>query len=208
MKFANPLKKQFLPKQLFGKRNISALKPNVNSTLAIKPTPKQLFGKRNISGLKPPVFIKEAPIEMPVFEDVLPQSDSMSYAQNIAPLTKTISFTVKDKFGTISLANIQVNGVGTAVTDDNGRVTLPNIPVDATIKISYIGFDDYVSTASTIPSAVILKEGVKMLNEVNIQNTYKKSSSNTWMWWIVGAVAAVGIYKYSKTGAKVVRAKI
>ncbi len=195
MKFANPLKKQFLPKQLFGKRNISALKPNVNSTLAIKPTPKQLFGKRNISGLKPPVFIKqappiapvfikEAPIEMPVFEDVLPQSDSMSYAQNIAPLTKTISFTVKDKFGTISLANIQVNGVGTAVTDDNGRVTLPNIPVDATIKISYIGFDDYVSTASTIPSAVILKEGVKMLNEVNIQNTYKKSSSNTWMWWI------------------------
>jgi len=217
MKFANPLKKQFLPKQLFGKRNISALKPNVNSTLAIKPTPKQLFGKRNISGLKPPVFIKqappiapvfikEAPIEMPVFEDVLPKSDSVNYAQNIK---KTISFTVADDNETLPGANIAVDGIGKAQTDINGNVTIPNISLDASIKITYVGYDDYITTASTIPSVVILKKGITMLSEVVVEKkSPKASSNNSWMWWIVGAVAAVGIYKYSKTGAKVVRAKI
>lgn len=121
---------------------------------------------------------------------------------------KTISFTVKDQQGaTIPGANIEVNGVGTAQTDINGKVTLPNIPVDASIKISFVGFESNLTTASTITSVVILKDGVEMLSEVVIENKYKKPS-NSLLWLLAGAAAAFGIYKYSQTGTKVVRAKI
>jgi hypothetical protein len=124
------------------------------------------------------------------------------------PPKKTITFTVKDKDATIREANIAVDGVPTAKTDINGKVTLPNIPISAAIKVTYVGYDDYDSTASTIPSVVILKEGVQMLNELVIENNYKKPKSNAWLWWLAGAVGAFGIYKYSNKGTKVVKAKI
>lgn len=122
---------------------------------------------------------------------------------------KTITFTVADGTETIPGANIAVNGVGTATTDINGRVTLPNVSLNDSIRISYIGFEDYVGTVSTIPSIVVLKEGAIMLDEVIIQ-AWKKpvASSNTWAWLLLGAVGVAAAYKFSKSGTKIVRAKI
>lgn len=121
---------------------------------------------------------------------------------------KTISFTVADATETLPGANIAINGVGTAQTDNYGLVTLPNIPIDAVIKITYVGYKDYIVSASAIPNKVIMTVDALELKEVVLQNNYKKPTSNTWAWWLLGGLAAVGIYKYSKTGAKVVRAKI
>lgn len=125
-------------------------------------------------------------------------------------IKKTITFTVADDTETIPGANIAVNGIATATTDINGRVTLPNIAINSVIKISYIGYDDYEALASVIPSKVILKQGALALNEVVIINDYKKpvAPTNTWAWLLLGAVGVAAVYKYSKAGTKIVRAKL
>lgn len=121
---------------------------------------------------------------------------------------KTIRFTVADDTETLPGANISVNGVATAQTDGNGFVILPNIAIDSIIKVSFIGYDEFISTASQIPNRVVLKKGALALKEVVVINNYKKPKSNNWLWLLAGGITALGIYKYSNTGAKVVKAKI
>lgn len=124
-------------------------------------------------------------------------------------IKKTITFTVADETETLPGANIAVNGISTAITDGNGRVTLPNIDIDSIITVSYIGYDTYTMIASAIPVKVFLKSGATQLDEVVI-TAWKKpaTSSNTWAWLLLGAVGVAAVYKYSKAGTKIVRAKI
>jgi hypothetical protein len=124
-------------------------------------------------------------------------------------IKKTITFTVADETETLPGANIAVNGISTAITDGNGRVTLPNIDIDSVITVSYIGYDTYTMIASAIPAKVFLKSGATQLDEVIIQ-AWKKpvAPSNTWAWLLLGAVGVAAVYKYSKAGTKIVRAKI
>lgn len=134
-------------------------------------------------------------------------------------IKKTITFTVADNVETIPGANIAVNGIGTAVTDGNGRVTLPNIDIDSIITVSYIGYDTYTMIASAIPVKVILKSGAVALPEVivtawkpapaPVQTAAIAPSNNTWAWLLAGAVGVAVVMKYAKgSGAKVVRAKL
>lgn len=122
--------------------------------------------------------------------------------------TKTIAFTVADASETLPGANITIDGIGKAQTNANGYVVVPNVLPTSMVKISYVGYEDYVVQASQLPAKVIMKTTALQLPEVVIPNNFKKPVSNNWMWWLVGAVGAVGIYKYSKTGSKVVKAKI
>lgn len=149
----------------------------------------------------PPVYTAPIVYDNPVY--------TAAPIQTVQPTTKTITFTVSDGTETIPGANIAVNGVGTATTDINGRVTLPKVSLNDSIRISYIGFEDYVGTVSTIPGIVVLKEGAIMLDEVKIYTKKKPAtSSNTWAWLLLGAVGVAAVYKYSKAGTKIVRAKI
>jgi hypothetical protein len=138
----------------------------------------------------------------------VPQSQYSTSVQTVdLPVaTKTISFTVSDKNGTIPGANISVNGIATAQTDEKGKVTLPNIPTNADIIVSYIGYDNFQAQASNITSSVVINEGATPIDEVNVFT--KKKPSNTWLWILVGLGAAYSAYSYSNSGAKVVKAKI
>lgn len=145
----------------------------------------------------PPVYIAPqvvSPIVMPVATAVA--------------ATKTIAFTVADDKETLPGANIAIDGVGKAQTNQNGYVVIPNVSPTSIVKITYVGYEDYVVQASQLPAKVILKSTAVELAEVVLTNNYKKPTSNTWLWWLAGAVGAFGIYKYSKIGTKVVQAKI
>jgi hypothetical protein len=125
----------------------------------------------------------------------------------IAPIGKTISFTVSDANGTLPGANIAIDGIGKAQTNGNGYVVIPNVLPTSMVKISYVGYEDYVVQASQLPAKLVMKTTVLQLDEAKVP-AWKKPTSNTWLWWLAGGIAALGIYKYSKTGAKVVKAKI
>ena len=120
---------------------------------------------------------------------------------------KTIAFTVYDANGTLPGANIAIDGIGKAQTNGNGSVTIPNVLPTSLVKISYIGYEDYTVIASSLPSKVTLTATALQLSEITIP-AWKKPTSNTWAWLLVGVVGAFGIYKYSTSGTKVVKAKI
>lgn len=135
----------------------------------------------------------------------------------MATITKTISFTVADSFETLPGANIAINGIGVAQTDIDGRVTLANLALGSMLKITYVGYQDYIIAAANVPAKVIMVPDAIQLPEVIIVNNYKKpvieetppaASSNTWLWLLAGGLAAIGIVKYSKSGTKIVKAKI
>ena len=131
-------------------------------------------------------------------------------------LKKLFTFTVSDNSNTLPGANIAVNGVAVAQTNANGMVTLPNYNPEAMIKISYVGYEDYIVKASAIVNAkVVLKSSPVALKEVVVTNNYKKptapgaiATSNTWMYLLVGLIGAAGLYAYSSKGSKVVKAKL
>ena len=82
--------------------------------------------------------------------------------------TKRISGIVKDSSGeTIIGANVAVEGgsLGT-ITDLDGNFEL-NVPENATLRISYIGFSDYVvSVTGKTFFNIVMKEDTQALNEV------------------------------------------
>ena len=139
-----------------------------------------------------------------------PQIVLPTYAPIAVPVTatKTISFTVSDDVGTIDGANIYVDGIQRTKSDINGKVTLVNVASNSTIKVSYVSKIPFISVASSIPNNVFLVQNTEQLDEAVAEKKSPKPTSNTWLWWLAGAVGAFGIYKYSKTGTKVVQAKI
>ncbi len=85
------------------------------------------------------------------------------------PKIKTIRGTVSDSNGfSIIGANILVKGTSNGViTDVNGNYVLPNVPEDATIQISYIGYQTVEFAANDSQLAnVTLTEDTEILDEV------------------------------------------
>lgn len=153
-----------------------------------------------------PVITTMPIYQVPVIQSIKPVATTPVVATPVVP-KKTIAFTVYDGNETLPGANIAIDGVATAQTNSNGYVIIPNVPVTATVQITYIGYEDYIISASAIPAKVILKSGTEQLQEVVIVGKKKPTSSN-WAWWLVGAIAAVGIIKHAKSGTKIVRAKL
>ena len=82
--------------------------------------------------------------------------------------SRTVSGIVKDASGeTIIGANVSVKGTTTGtITDIDGKFSL-NVPAGSTLKISYIGYQDFetvITTQSTLD--VVLKVDSKTLDEV------------------------------------------
>lgn len=102
----------------------------------------------------------------------------------------TITGTVKDNNGDPLIgASVVINGSSKgAVTDLDGHFTLPNVPDNAKIRISYVGYKDRIIDAkgkSTID--VSLDEDNAMLSELVVvgYGVVKKSD-------LTGAVSSVG----------------
>jgi hypothetical protein len=153
-----------------------------------------------------------AAYETPVI-DVAPISfvSASPVVKAVAPVAnKTIAFTVSDKDGILPGANIAIDGIGKAQTDGNGYVIIPNVAPSSTVKITYVGYEDYIVSASSLPAKVVLKPTALQLDEVIVQ-AYKKpvaATNNNWLWWLAGALGAAVIYKKAKLGSKVIKAKI
>lgn len=99
---------------------------------------------------------------------------------------RTVSGIVKDATGeTIIGANVSVKGTTTGtITDIDGKFSL-NVPAGSTLKISYIGYQDFetvITTQSTLD--VVLKVDSKTLDEVVVVGFGSQKKVN-----VTGAVA-------------------
>ena len=149
-------------------------------------------------------------VTMPIYQaPVVVPKVVQTIAPIVAPVVakKTIAFTVYDGAETLPGANIAIDGIPTAQTNENGYVILPNVPATATVKITYVGYEDYIVAATAVPTKVVMKSSGEQLPELTIIGK-KKPESNTWAWLLLGAVVVGGIFKYSRSGTKIVRAKI
>ena len=103
--------------------------------------------------------------------------------------SRTVSGIVKDATGeTIIGANVSVKGTTTGtITDIDGKFSL-NVPAGSTLKISYIGYQDFetvITTQSTLD--VVLKVDSKTLDEVVVVGFGSQKKVN-----VTGAVSMVG----------------
>ncbi len=87
----------------------------------------------------------------------------------VAQQTKTISGVVKDANGEpIIGANVVVKGTTNGnITDLDGRFTLNNVPANAVLQISYVGYaTQEVAVGNKSSLEIILKEDTETLQEV------------------------------------------
>jgi hypothetical protein len=84
-------------------------------------------------------------------------------AQNI-----TVTGTVSDNLGPVIGASIQVEGTSNGcITDIDGNYTLPNVPSNATLVFSYIGYQTQkIAVAGKTHINVTLSEDSQLLQEV------------------------------------------
>jgi TonB-linked SusC/RagA family outer membrane protein len=106
----------------------------------------------------------------------------------VAQQTRTLTGIVSDDVGPIVGANIVVSGttIGT-VTDIEGRFTLPNIPGNAVIKISYVGYvTQEIPITNQTTLNILLREDAEALEEVVVvgYGTVRKSD-------LTGAVSSI-----------------
>lgn len=157
--------------------------------------------------LQKPVVVNAAPVfATPTIQSVMAAAPVLAAVPVVAK--KTIAFTVYAGKETLPGANIAIDGVDTAITNGNGYAIITNVPITAIVKISYIGFEHYIIGASSVPAKVLMKSGIEQLPDLVITAKKKATTSTTWIWWLAGAVGALGIYKYSKIGTTIVKAKI
>jgi TonB-linked SusC/RagA family outer membrane protein len=102
---------------------------------------------------------------------------------------KTITGTVTDNNGEPVIgANVAIKGraIGT-VTDYDGKYTLPNIPVDAVLQVSYIGYlTKEVAVNNQLVIHVILTEDTKVIDEIVVVGYGTQKKVN-----LTGAVASI-----------------
>lgn len=103
----------------------------------------------------------------------------------VSVLNKTISVCglvfSDEKKSTLIGASVIVNGIGkSTVTDENGKFNFQNIPINATLTVSYLGFESRQFTANELFSAqnnckeIVLSTKNEVLNQVLIK-TYLTS---------------------------------
>jgi len=121
-------------------------------------------------------------------------SSVMAFAQ-----TKTVTGTVIDDLGEPVLgANVVVVGTTNGCTTDlDGNYSIQNVPNDATLKVSFIGYSDQlIPVAGKSVINITLKEDAEMLEDVVVvgYGTMKKSD-------LTGSVASVSTEKLNAKGA-------
>lgn len=108
----------------------------------------------------------------------------------------TVSGVVKDQTGeTIIGANVLVKGTGSgAITDMDGRFVLNNVPDDAIIEVSFVGYLLQEIKVSSVPLNIILKEDTQALDEVVVigYGVQKKSV-------VTASIARVGSDELAQT---------
>ena len=104
-------------------------------------------------------------------------------AQNI-----TVTGTVSDNLGPVIGASIQVEGTSNGcITDIDGNYTLPNVPSNATLVFSYIGYQTQkIAVAGKTHINVTLSEDSQLLQEVVVVGYGVQRKSD-----LTGAVASV-----------------
>ena len=104
-------------------------------------------------------------------------------AQNI-----TVTGTVSDNLGPVIGASIQVEGTSNGcITDIDGNYSLPNVPSNATLVFSYIGYQTQkVAVAGKTKINVKLSEDSQLLQEVVVVGYGVQRKSD-----LTGAVASV-----------------
>ena len=88
--------------------------------------------------------------------------------ESIAQNGKTVTVTVSDEAGELIGANVIVKGTTNGnVTDFNGQVTLQDVPANAILEISYIGYiTKEVPVGNQTNISVTLVEDSRALEEV------------------------------------------
>lgn len=119
------------------------------------------------------LFLKESVLPITLFCSALMFSPigvaQVNAATNVVQQAKTVKGTVVDNMGE-PVIGASVKVVGTtngAVTDLDGNFALTNVPKNATVEISYIGYTTQkVSVAGKSDLKVTLQEDNKALDEV------------------------------------------
>lgn len=109
--------------------------------------------------------------------------------QAVAQNGKTITGTVTDKMGPVIGANVIVKGTANGViTDLEGNFSLSNVPENAVIQVSFIGYQTKeVSVAGKTDFSIQIVEDSKTLDEVVVVGFGTQKKVN-----LTGAVASVG----------------
>ena len=104
------------------------------------------------------------------------------------PQGRTITGVVSDAEGPIIGANVVVKGTTNgAVTDINGQFTISNVPTNAILQISYIGYiPQEVNSTTQIRFDIILREDVAALEEVVVVGYGVQRKSD-----VTGAIAKI-----------------
>ena len=102
----------------------------------------------------------------------------------------------------IAFANIALNGVPTAQTNQSGIVTIPNLKPTDTLTFSYIGYDSQTYVASQIPEKITLKEGSIILNEVAITPKIKPKTAKKTNWLLLLLLGGGTAYVYNESSKK------
>ncbi len=153
---------------------------------------------------------------MSVYTDLLNSSDSLytpivwNTTTNAIPsvAASTSKITVQAVvFGsdgdTLPGANISINGIPKIQTNGNGFFSLYNVSPTDTIKISYIGQQDFEAKAASFPNSVEMRESAESLDEVVVRAAKKTN------WLLPLGIVAIGFLAYRKYGKKAtVKAKI
>lgn len=147
------------------------------------------------------LFFKESVLPVTLFCSALMFSPievaQVNAATNVVQQAKTVKGTVVDNIGE-PVIGASVKVVGTtngAVTDLDGNFALTNVPKNATVEISYIGYTTQkVSVAGKSDLKVTLQEDNKALDEVVVVGYGVQRKSD-----VTGALAHLAVF--SQTAA-------
>ena len=116
---------------------------------------------------------------------------TMSFAQGQTPVGKDLTVTVKvtDKTGAMPGASVLVKGTTNGqITGPDGTATLSNVPADATLVISFVGYQDVELQVNGKTSLnALLKDDSLALNEIVVVGYGTQKKAN-----LTGAVDQVG----------------
>lgn len=100
--------------------------------------------------------------------DVVPVMDELKIESDYHQKGRTITVTVLDEHGELIGANVIVKGTTIGnVTDMNGMVTLHDVPANAVLEVSYIGYrSQEVQVKNQTQIRVVLAEDTKALKEI------------------------------------------
>jgi TonB-linked SusC/RagA family outer membrane protein len=108
---------------------------------------------------------------------------------------RTVTVTVSDKAGAIIGANVIVKGTTNGnITDTNGKATIQNVPTNATLVVSYIGYISQEIPAGRGNIKVTLVENTQNLNEVVVVGYGTQAKKD-----ITGSVAVVSSEALTET---------